>query len=95
MNIIKANLELVRLNKAIEKLPLENKEHLLELLDLKASLDMNEMTEYFSRLEESMEFKMANLEKVTNAKYNVLLGMIAFLGTIITVITVLYGFMDK
>ena len=95
MDIIKANLELVRLHKAIDNLSLENKTELLELLDLKSNLDMNEMISHFARFEDNIEDKIKQQEKFTNSKYNLLLGMISFLGFAITVITVVLTFFKE
>lgn len=49
-----------------------------ELIDAKVENDMEKVLE-----------KLDHFEKSLNTKYNVLLGMITFLGTVITVVTII------
>lgn len=67
----------------IEKLNEYKKFPTLEVADLIDEKVENDMEKIISKLD--------NFEKSLNAKYNVLLGMITFLGIVITVVSIIVG----
>ena len=82
---------LTKLKKQLEKLDSPDKETLLEIMDLKSEMDTHEVIQHIQKYEEIMDNKIEELKNTVNTKYNLLLGMISFLGFIITVITVILG----
>lgn len=84
-------MDLVQLSTVINKLPKEQRDAILELIELKIDYTLEINNEYFENHLDTMKVKQEQLEDLMKSKYNVLLGMISFLGLVLTVITILIG----
>ncbi len=80
-------MELHEVAEKIKILPQKEKMAILELIDIKSASDMKELVIELDKLNNKIDLKFEGM----NSKYNVLIGMISFLGLVITVVSIIVG----
>ena len=90
------SMNLKKIASLVKGLPEKEKMSILELIDLKSETDMKEIISHLDKLEnkidlkfDSIDLKFDSVEQALKTKYNVLIGMITFIGFVITVISII------
>lgn len=84
-------MELSKIAELVERLPKEQKLIILELIDMKLSSETKEMFERMEKLEIKLESKIEQVDEILSSKYNTLIGMISFLGFVLTAVALVVG----